>query len=608
MKIYFFAFFFRSILQKRENELRHRREHVEKLLNWHQRLDHEEREVIKLEQMLMVVSTSDAYQTSSHEQINDNVLTIAVNQPMHHHHHQNAFSSIPIEQTHDSSITKSEQIKRKQINKIEKSLNTLKSISGRSASSNADGSDIPSLDDVVEIVGRQLNKLWKRLTGQNNERFIADQMYRLTKADLEKLYEKAKLVVLNQFDCNDEFKRRLIDGSMSIIDDNDIGHEKSDTNAIEPVEPEQKIDNDSLVPALNLASSSPEPSVERKTSDVDQGYYFSNNSIDKIESVSIEPNNVNNSSNSDDSQSDITEDSLNNFDKELTSIESPEIIQTETVETVESSTAIDKESIPLFELNVSQNDFQLIEDTSFPNIDMQLTLPANLSASVVIPEEISSELPSVDNMYQSEKFEEAKSTSISTDINQQSTDTEQSNESTVTEQPNESTVTEQPNESTVTEQPHESTVTEQPNESTVQNDSSKDDNDDDGQVKTESPQEETASPSEEIIEESKTVDESIQTEPSIDDEHSTESSTNNDEKINQDDDEEDNSSEKSVNSIETEISTHRTEQTELSPQKRQYQYSMSSSSIDYNKVPEADALKRSLPIESEVNLNISFRQ
>lgn len=573
-----------SILQRRENELRRRRKHVEKLLNWHQRLDIEEQQVMKLEQMLMFVSSSDAYQPSSsmheHEQYYEDPHRLAlVSQHDKQKSKSNNTSQFSVKQSNDLSLDKSqiEYMKQKQINKIEKSLNTLKSISARSVSSNIDGSDTGLTDDVVEILGRQLNKLWRRLTGQCNEEFTPDRVYRLTKSKLESLYERAKSVVLNNFDSNDEFKIRLINGSMSIIEGDDGGDtERCKGNGFDV----EKNGTKTIVPELNLTSSPEQQSNDLKVNtDMDQGYYFSNNeSVNKSEresgSGSIETdldaehnndNALNATHDSEDLQSDITEDSLNqNAGNETASKsnESQQNIRTETIEndTKENSSPMEKSpAIPTFSLNVSQNEFQLIEDTSFPNIDMQLTLPANTSSSsLIITEEVSIEVntiqsPDNDNLYQSEKFEEMPPTeSIETN------DSSKIDEQITVESYNSS--------------------------KTVPNTNGKLSESNDESIQTEQSIHDQQSNEEFTVEEKtvQTSEENDETTPSanVQSDSSSDNSTEND------------GSESAAKS-----------ESDLSPTKqRQYQYSLSNGSIDHNKVLEADALKRTLPIGTDAEV------
>lgn len=567
-----FSSFLSSILQRRENELRHRREHVEKLLNWHQRLDIEEQQVIELEQMLMFVSSTDAHHPSSsmHEYKQDNEdpnRSIAlVSQHNKQKSKSNKNSELSITQLNDLSLDKSriEHMKQKQINKIEKSLNALKSISVQS-----DGSDTDVKGDVAEILGFQLNKLWRRLTGQCIEEFKPNRVYRLTKPDLESLYERAKSVVLSQFDNNGEFKKRLFNGSMSIVEaDDGGGEEEHKSNGFDDEINETK----AIVPELNLTSSPEQHSIDPKANtEMDEGYYFSNNeSVEKslCESrsgcilnetdLNVEHNkdsDVNETHDSEDQQSDITEDSLNqDNNSELVS---------KSIESQKNTNPMGKSpAITTFSLNVSQNDVQLIGDTSFPNIDVKLALSANnSSSSLVIPEsvEISSDVntiqsPDNDYLYQSEKLEEPPTEIVDT------------------------------------------------------NDSSKIDE----QITMESNNTSKSAPytNGKFL---NSNDESIRPERSICDQQSIEHSTieektvqtseGNDESTPSSNVQSDNSSD---NTLENDGSESVKGGSDLSSTKRQYQYSLSNSSIDHSKVLEADALKRtSVPLSNDAEVKHS---
>lgn len=656
------------MLQKRENELRRRREHVEKLLRWHQRLDVEEREVIKMEQMIMYISTSDVYQTTtSHEQIND-TLAITVQ-----HHSKRTKCQRDEISVHERSLTNVSDLvtmektrfanrKQKQIHKIEKSLNTLKLITSRSISSDIDASTV---DDVVEIFGRQLNKLWKRLTGQYEQRYAPDKVYTLSKSDLELLYEQAKVVVLKQFHKNDEFKRRLIDNSMSIIDE-------SQRNSIStpqlPINEEniEKKSSEAIVPTLNLASS-PEPR-DNVISDTDQGYYFSNNSnneqiseqqtqtktdVQSVEALTLDgaSENLESSQNQveqqqfdedeesvqEEVQSDITEDSLNKPKTTSSEDVSPSDIKTMsnanetrinesgTSSQIPSLIESNHTTVP-FELNLSENNTQLIEETSFPNIDIQTTVSSVVesdlsvvSASSVSPvKKVTSTVDSIrsttEQKYQSDDFEDGKSadelTSISTataTVTQiATTTTNQSSEQTVTPK------TESPKEleqrliqiddglkeihdiishSPVLQTESGSSSENIESEKSTDTKSPSSDNqvatDDENKSAESGKSDENSTTDNEKTTEHETPSESIESEPSV--------GTNETPKVDSDESTDSIAAEIAASKIDTHTST------ESTAQKRPYQYTLSASSIDYNKVPEADALKRSqIPLDAEV--------
>lgn len=674
--------FINRMLQRRENELRQRRQHVEKLLKWHQRLDIEEQEVIKMEQMIIFISTSDVYQTTtSHEHVNDAVAITVQHHSQRtnrHHHHSDEVS------VHERSLAnvtdldsmeqaRAEHKKQKQIHQIEKSLNTLKMISAHSISSDIEnGSNM--CDDVVEIFGRQLNKLWKRLTGECVEKYTPEKVYTLSKYDLEQLYEQAKSVVLKQFHANEEFKRRLIDNS-SIIDgsqNNNISllqlSEVNDDSANE------NIKRDSIVPTLNLASS-PEPR-ENVVSDTDQGYYFSNDNIEQnseqlpreqqqrqeatIETVTtsdatsknfdasqiqteeqIEEEDEQSTSVQEDVQSDITEDSLNrpqqshneNIDSEIKTVTNTIESQANKCEqssSIPTNLEVKQPSGP-FEFNLTGDSTQLIEETSFPNVDIQTTVSSIaeelsfvLSEEPLSPVKTASSLAPDEQQYPTDDFEEGKSANELTSISSATitqiattTNTNQSPEQTrekSTEQSIDSSTArdESPKEleqrlillddglRELSERISQSPVLQsEPENTQPESESSKsskssidDENKSDqssktitGNVQTEA----TSKSSSESTTESETTTESttsIENEPSA---------ANDTPKIDSDE---------SVDSIAAEIAASKSDQ-QLSPEsianKRPFQYTLSAGSIDYNKVPEADALKRSqVPLEAEV--------
>ncbi|XP_031623928.1 centrosome-associated protein 350-like [Contarinia nasturtii] len=648
-----------TMLQKRENELRRRREYVEKLLRWHQRLDVEESEVIKMEQMIMFISTSDVYQTTSREQIND-TLSITVqhtkrtnchrstdNSSVHERSQTNVNDSITMERT------RFEHKKQKQIHNIEKSLNTLKMISSRSISSDIEGGS--NADDFVEIYGRQLNKLWKRLTGEYEKKYSPDKVYTLNKSDLERLYEQAKSVVLQQFHVKDELKRRLIDNSMSFIDasqQNSVSmpqlSETKDENIDRKTEPEIN------VPTLNLASS-PEPR-DNVNSDTDQGYYFSNSINEEIseeknqskpEPQSVEPSdgmsaNVEGSeiqteqaieeedehseSVQEDVESDITEDSLNKAKTSTVEDISPTEIETtsqvnesQTIESeipsaIESSTS----TIP-FELNLSdKNNTQLIEETSFPNIDIQTTVSSIVESDIVSPEKKSSSHSRLTDKqtYHSNDFEESKSlTSISTATVTKVTTTttptvSQSTEKTITPTTEPSkdleerlilideglkelseTISHSPILKIESEITNGSKSIDTEKSSVTSVSSSDNESKQDDEIKTIESIEKSEENSENCDE--KTVESETPTESTLNEPTSI-GTSNGAPKVDSDE---------STDSIAAEIAASKENiqtSTELLLQKRPYQYTLSASSIDYNKVPEA-ALKRSqIPLESEI--------
>lgn len=675
------------MLQRRENELRRRREHVEKLLKWHQRLDIEEQEVIKMERMIMFISTSDVYQTTSREQINDtDTVAITVHRrtnrtkcqhdetSAHERSLTNVTDTISLEQT------RFEHKKQKQIHNIEKSLNTLKMVSARSISSDIDG------DEVVEISGRQLNKLWKRLTGEYEEKYTPDKVYTLSKFDLEQLYEQAKLEVLKQFHASEEFKRRLIDNSMSIIDSNQ-NHNNNNSNSVPQhtqshsddcanIEKQSEFDGEPIVPTLNLASS-PEPR-ENVISDTDQGYYFSNSNIEQsnsiqqkhtIETVVEAPiseatsqtldgsqihtevqieEDEQSTSHQDEIHSDITEDSLNKPQSSNENV-SPSEIKTvshtneshvnESGQSSQIPSIIDtnqsNDPFTLSALNFSDDNTQLIEETSFPQIDIHTTVSSVaedisiMSHDSLSPVKNTSSHPSDDQKYRSDDFEDGKSadeelTSIST--------------ATVTKIPTTTTITNQSSDKSLgksTEQ-LETPKNQSPKEleqrliliddglrelserlsqspvlhSEPENHNASESNESERSTGSKSPPSDNENKSDQEIKTAESVQSVESTEG--DEENTAENETTTEDSQNTVENESSVvndmpkvETDESTDSIAAEMADSKVDHltpAESVAMKRPFQYSSSGGSIDYNKVPEADALKRSQvpPLETEV--------
>ena len=418
------------MLQRREHELQKRRDHVENLLKWHQRLDDEEREVLEMERVLMLFSQTEAY--GSKQSLVPAARLAKIPKPL----------SNGLDRSTDlAERSSSEMRQQKQIAEIEKSLKTLQNISTRSVTSTEDGQSSVVGEDSVEVDGKKLNKLWRRLTGRHEEKFQPGRRYNLSKSDLENLYEEAKSVVLQKFDSGTEIQRLM--ESSSILSQ-DTAKEVEETGTVESVEEKnpsptvvasaEKVENVEI-PTLNL-NFSPEPVVESQKSnppsDSDQGYYFTSDSNagtdsflnkleDSPEKISEEIPSEKTSADEEkiaeecfkilytdetfikqNGQEDeksvqefpthsteyLTEDSLNNSkNRQLVENQASPVI--ESIETAsESITSKVSEELDLedqtFELNASNstviavnNSTQLIDDISFPNIDITTIIHDN---------------------------------------------------------------------------------------------------------------------------------------------------------------------------------------------------------------------------------------
>lgn len=318
------------------------------MLQWHQRLDDEEIEIREMERLVMMYCEENAKPASSAMQ-----AIQMKSGPEYLNKHEPSSNS----RNHE------------QIKEIEESLKTLHSISSRGNSSERDNSE-----DSVQIPGKYLNRLWKRLTGETEEKYAPAKEYVLNKGDLENMYENAKFVVLRRFDAQHDFQQLL--NSSSIADekpDNKSVSKEVQQNEATHFGAMQRVEAiaNEIVPELNL-DFSPEPCIKEIGPSVkDDGYYFENFEMPRdptVESNGIAKTDVESESNqfdpenrtakypeNDDIYSDITEDSLNYSSSMLAS----------TIHTAPASTN-DVETKPV-DLDHSM---QLIGDISFPHLEI----------------------------------------------------------------------------------------------------------------------------------------------------------------------------------------------------------------------------------------------
>lgn len=219
---------------------------MEHLIQWHQRLNREEEELLEMEGMLM------AYTTEHHP--NDKLC-----------------------ETSSSKSPRKMPYEVKKIKNIEKSLHLLHNMSSTSVTTNGE-----EIEDVVEASGKRLNKLWRRLTGEEADKFNADEQYKLTKFDLEGMYEEAKNVVLVKFSKNKDFgPMKDLSQSLSVLqasaDRNSIREEDISVTQVAPDEFSQS----SVIPSLdlNFSEESKTDSIVETNVEVSKGndnFYFDN--------------------------------------------------------------------------------------------------------------------------------------------------------------------------------------------------------------------------------------------------------------------------------------------------------------------------------------------
>uniref|UniRef100_A0A1I8P880 CAP-Gly domain-containing protein n=1 Tax=Stomoxys calcitrans TaxID=35570 RepID=A0A1I8P880_STOCA len=235
-----------ELLKKREEDLRRRRQHVEHLMKWHQRLDEEEAEVLQLERQLlnynnvprphMVVEAKQKPRQQQMPQL----------QPVEVYAADEEELTPLVLDIYDSNQTtgKTPEKKRasrarkmeKRLKDIDKSLKDLSHISATSASNsaivmgqNSDDIDASSTAaasaqevNSVRATGSKLNKLWKSLTSQTVEKYEPTRRYKLCTADLKRLYEEAKMAVLRDFTQEEErIAQELLEKSSTNLSSNE---------------------------------------------------------------------------------------------------------------------------------------------------------------------------------------------------------------------------------------------------------------------------------------------------------------------------------------------------------------------------------------------------
>ncbi|XP_050326917.1 centrosome-associated protein 350-like isoform X1 [Bactrocera neohumeralis] len=223
-----------ELLKKRELDLQRRREHVERLMQWHRRLDQEEAEVLQMENKLLRYNT---HKSESKNFAADKTKVLP----------QDHAVTVPLN-NYNSHVRVQRRLK--EINNSLKELNSISSTHTTAGSNEGSGEEIVvDAIDCVRTTGAKLNKLWRRLTSQQFEKYVPDKRYELSKTDLEHLYEAAKVAVLKDFSHNESsLAADLLENSIFSCDQDILPTQQSlqQQNQLKSV----------LVPSLKLCTSS----------------------------------------------------------------------------------------------------------------------------------------------------------------------------------------------------------------------------------------------------------------------------------------------------------------------------------------------------------------
>lgn len=112
------------------------------------------------------------------------------------------------------------------VKSIDKSLKVLENI------------EISHEDETVDVRGEKMNKLWFRLTGIKEEKFMNDETYHLTKKNLGKFYEEAKELVLES-DLKLLLETSMVKNS-KIFDEKEPQSDVDTMNSIANIETEEE--------------------------------------------------------------------------------------------------------------------------------------------------------------------------------------------------------------------------------------------------------------------------------------------------------------------------------------------------------------------------------
>lgn len=188
------------ILQDREYKIVNRRKHIEHLMKWQKKLDGEEQQLRQMEKELLGINKK----SNAEKMIND------------------------ADEIMNTSVQK--------IKSIDKSLKILQSIPSIDP-------NVPNDDEVVDVLGSKLNRLWLRLTGSADEKYQPTDVLQMNKVRLAKFYEDAKEFVL-QYNL-----KILLDTTIQVVETevNEVVIENDDAsksdvstmNSIAPIETEE---------------------------------------------------------------------------------------------------------------------------------------------------------------------------------------------------------------------------------------------------------------------------------------------------------------------------------------------------------------------------------
>ncbi|XP_053673514.1 uncharacterized protein LOC128723773 [Anopheles nili] len=185
-----------DILLQREDELRKRKEHVHRLLEWHRKLEKDEQDLIAVEDRLLAYNTRKLESANSPRK--EHTIEARV---------RNIEKSLRTLQSIPTAVPRRD--------KMNACVGNQQELLSSNGSNESNGCIKESEEEIVLTGGSKLNRLWYRLTGMKEQRYEPGRNYPITRPHLEALYEDAKRCVLEGFQRNDgHLKETLLEQSI----------------------------------------------------------------------------------------------------------------------------------------------------------------------------------------------------------------------------------------------------------------------------------------------------------------------------------------------------------------------------------------------------------
>lgn len=275
------------------------------------------------------------------------------------------------------------------IKSIDKSLKILQSIPSIDP-------NVPNDDEVVDVLGSKLNRLWLRLTGSADEKYQPTDIHQLNKAKLAKFYEDAKEFVLksNLKILLDTTNNQVVETEANefVWENEDVTKSDVSTmNSIAQIETEENSFDEESLTQVTKETEKEENDEELQAILANQMKVFVDfkkideetvKEIEKKDNLQIIDNTTFHLSKRDRSEEELDSSRNSTLGVEDMDIEKDSLINTEPLSY--ASTTIDEmipeineEHIPqVTDIDWQETTEQLLEDISFPNFENSAEEPS----------------------------------------------------------------------------------------------------------------------------------------------------------------------------------------------------------------------------------------